>query len=342
MTARNGRGHEDAADILTVGSLSEEVSRSLEDSPDFPWKAAVCREVPPTLPGRDLIVICPGDAHELRVMAGTLSAGPGSSSGRLAAFAPFSVGSPVDGCPICLRTGDTGVRILSSLYGYRISEGGSSPGFTGSLWMRAGALLPFFVHNINNILARIMGNAELARMYSARPDAASEKLGSALAGVEDLRKYVHRLAEISTARESPLPWNTEMIDELGLSGRMFCGRSVEYTLHDYDGPPAALAVGASRVELTVGLASAAAAAGVNGCGEISLAVSLRDGWLEFHLTWRSGSGRTGLIEDGLLASARLMAVCASCCRDFDITMLMDEWNGDQGGVSLMVPLDTER
>lgn len=341
MTAWNGRGPEDAADILTVGSLSEEVRGILEDSPDFPWKAAACREVP-TDPGCDLIVICPGDADELRVMAGALSAGPGSRYGRIVAFAPFPVGSPVDGCPICLMTGGTGVRILSSLYGYRVNEAGSYPGFTTSLWMRAGALLPFFVHNINNILARIMGNAELARMYSARPDAASEKLGAALAGVEDLRKYVHRLAGISTARDGPLSWSTEMIDELGLRGKMFCGRSVEYTLHDYDGPPAVLAVSAPRVELTVGLASAAAAAGVNGSGEISLAVSLRDGWLEFHLTWRSGSGRTGLVDDGLLASARLMAVCASCCRDFDIAMLMDEWNGDQGGVSLMVPLDTER
>jgi hypothetical protein len=245
-------------------------------------------------------------------------------------LAPFRVDAPFHGIPAVLRSSEFAARVLEAVPGYHMTISRESFLFRIPLWQSTGALLPFFVHNMNNILARIMGNTELARMYSGRPDTANEKLDSAMAGVEDLRDFVLRLAELSAMSDSGTSWNSSRLVAMERTLSMFSGRSVDCGLTRSRDFPESLPLPAGRIELTVGLIAACAAMMVNGCGSIRLHATVESGDAVFGVEWKRRPGGTGLITDNRESSAELMATAVACCARFGLTLVLDRWDSEEG------------
>lgn len=278
----------------------------------------------------------PSDPDELvRLSSGT--------AGRPAvAVADFVPRFPSPGVSVFIRTGDQGLQILPGMFhSFAMLERGDAA-LRLPLWQSAGALLPFFVHNMNNLLARIMGNTELAQMYADRPDTAGEKLASAMGGVEELRDFVQRLARMSMLLDDDSGWTAERLDGLERTGRMFSGRAVDFTFDRGEGTPERISLHAGRLDLAVTLVAASAAMMVNGCGKIAMSTSGDGGYLRFSIEWESKPGHAGLLNGTEESSLELMSTAAAWSAFCSFRLLIHRWNSREGKVSLHAGSKQER
>ncbi len=284
-----------------------------------------------------IVVLVPSDEDETRDMRGRLPAVLRDRS-----IIPVLIGGvpgwePLDGLHLRSSECDYSLRVIACLSGCLHLVGCQDGSMMVPVWMNVGSLLPFFVHNVNNILARVLGNAELALMYIADQKTAGEKLASALKGVEDLRGFIQDLTELSTSGDKLSPWSGDTVSDLEGMFRLFCGRAVNFNLETAPDAPGSLKASQGSVDTALGLSAAAAAIMVNGSGEITLEISSLEGFGRFDMTWSSHQQRTGLVSNSLEASSMLMSMAAACCYGSGLFMDLGEWSGAEGKVSILVP-----
>lgn len=278
----------------------------------------------------------PSDPDELALLSN------GTTGRPAVAVADFVPRFPPPGVSVFIRTGDSGLKVLPGLFqNFAQLERGEAALWL-PLWQSSGALLPFFVHNMNNLLARIMGNTELARMYAGRPEAAGGKLASAMAGVEELRDFVQKLARMSMVLDDDSDWTATRLEELERTGRMFSGRAVEYSFRRGDDIPERIPAPAGRLDLAVTLAAASAAMKVNGCGGIAMNASGDGGHLRFSIDWESKPGQAGLLSETGGSSLELLSTAAAWSAFCGFRLVLHRWNSREGKVSLLAGPQQER
>lgn len=282
------------------------------------------------------VVMFPADPDELvRLSSGT--------AGRPAvAVSDFIPRFPLPGVSVFIRAADPGLQALSALFQSYAQLEREDSAVRLVLWQSSGALLPFFVHNMNNLLARIMGNAELARLYIDRPDTAGEKLASAMAGAEELRDFVQKLARMSMVLDDDSGWTAERLEGLERTGRMFSGRAVDFTFERGEGTPERISMHAGRLDLAVTLAAASAAMKVNGCGRLAMSASGDGGYIRFSIDWESKPGQAGLLSGTWESSLELLSTAAAWCAFCGFSLMIHRWNRREGKVSLLAGSQQER
>ncbi|MBN2586890.1 MAG: hypothetical protein JXR55_06325 [Candidatus Fermentibacteraceae bacterium] len=284
--------------------------------------------------GCHYLVLCPSDPDELTGLAGLARNAAEGEDMLTVALSPFDA-SPMFDIPVFMRVGEFALKVLEAIPGYHLTLRRESSGLLMPLWQNTGALLPFFVHNMNNILARIMGNTELAQMYAEKSETVRDKLAGALAGVEDLREYIQRLAELSATENDGSAWRPDRLKGIERTGRMFSGRSVDFSFERSNGFPVEIPCPACHLDLTVGLAAACAAVMVNGCGSIHIKAEGHGGCAMFSVNWGARPGRSGLLTDSETSAVELMATAAACCARFGFTLVIGQCSGMEGEVSVI-------
>ncbi|OPL18892.1 MAG: hypothetical protein AVO35_02875 [Candidatus Aegiribacteria sp. MLS_C] len=284
--------------------------------------------------GERLMLLCPGDREELSRLLEEVPERPEAGGTMIAVLTGAGVEAMPEGRYVLLEENGFTFRLLAEL-GYGLAAAMKPEGLKRTpIWQVTGALLPFFVHNMNNILARIMGNAELARMYCGRPEEAAGKLDSALAGVEEMRKFVRNLAALSVRPEAGSTRTSALLTELEQLTRMFSGRSVDITFRTTVDSDNEMSVQVSHLRLAACLVSASAAVMVNGSGSIRVEAEESPEGLRVVTGWTAGTGSSGLLEDGEGAAVELMAACAAVCGVCGLGMRVEQWGTISGEASV--------
>lgn len=285
----------------------------------------------PSLEGL-LLLLCPEDGEELSGLLEEIPELPAGKGTMIAVLTGTGMEAMQEGRYLLLPECDLTFRLLAAIPGYLVMAMRDGGLRRTPLWQVTGALLPFFVHNMNNLLARIMGNAELARMYCGRPEEAGRKLDSALAGVEEMRAFVRNLAALSVNSGADSAGTPAFPAELERTARMFCGRSVDLTFRTAGDFRDAMSIQSTHLRLAARLLSASAAVMVNGSGSILIEAELLPEGLRVGTGWTAGAGgSSGLVEDGEGAAVDLMAVCAAVCAVSGLGMKVERWDSVSGG-----------
>lgn len=253
-------------------------------------------------------------------------------------FTPVLPSVPRDVYTLVLRESSFSIELLSKLVKGGFFSDAVCPGGESMFWAGTGSLLPFFIHNLNNILARIMGNIELAKFSAGNSQKAGVKLEVALEGAEELGDFLEKLAMLSTSKNDDSLWTSGNEAELLELGRMSSGSSVEFNFTEHENAPARIPVLRSSLNSVMGLIIASAVVSVNGCGRIDMEAGARGDWGCFDLQWESHSRGAGLCPDSFESSSTLLAMAAASSTRSGMVMMVDERNDDRGAVSLCVPL----
>jgi len=86
-----------------------------------------------------------------------------------------------------------------------------------------GALVPRFVHNLNNRLLGATGNIDLAEMYSGSPEKVSEKLKRARHAIAEVTRFV---SDLNRFRSTPGPCTSGTLEDIVGFASLACGRSI--------------------------------------------------------------------------------------------------------------------
>ncbi len=287
------------------------------------------------------IIICPSDNSELNSLYSSSSDSAVFREFLSAVIAPFALTESSVESEIILRESDFTCKLLSQMSGMICVSFASSMFSNFFTWERIGALLPFFIHNMNNMLARIMGNIELAEFHSANAAKVKEKLAIALEGAEDLRNFLEKLSTHSSFYGDPddlwTPGNEKTVLEMG---QMSSGTSVEFTCTKSGDIPDRLPVRSWILNSLIGTLSAAATISVNGCGAVHMEVSRMREAVNFTIKWNRSS-RDNLSEWKLLSTADLIATAALLASHSGVFFRLDEWSVARGDVHVAVPFNNE-
>ena len=326
--------------IILTGSRKKEILEWIDDRIPFPCLMYENPEKYDNSGRMFLVLFCPGDNQELEKMYQKVGRSLLSSGVPAAVVLSF----PPDfgtGFPVFLNKSDFAFRILSRMACYAGVLAGEAVNLNCILWERTGSLLPFFIHNMNNILARIMGNIELAGFHSGQTDKVKEKLSIALEGTEELRNFLERLSVYSTADDDDSEWSLgNEADVLELS-QMSSGTSDKFTYEEKSGMPRKLHVRKNLMNLLTGLIAASATISVNGCGSVEMSASLQGEAAEFKVNWNSTSKSSGLCPNSMDSAADLLTRAAMLASHSALSFRLNVWNRDGGSASLLVPVNDE-
>ncbi len=287
------------------------------------------------------IIICPLDNSELNSLYSSSSGSVVFRETLSAVIAPFALAESSIEPEIMLRESHFACTLLSRISGLISVSFVNSMFSNFFMWERTGALLPFFIHNMNNMLARIMGNIELAEFYSANAIQVKEKLAIALEGAEDLRNFLEKLSTHSSYYGNYddlwTPGNEKAVLEMG---QMSSGTSVEFTCMKTGDIPDRLPVKRWILNSLIGILSAAATISVNGCGAVHMEVSRMRETVIFTIKWNRSS-RDDLSDLKLFSTADLAATAAVLASHAGVFFRLDEWSVAQGDVFIAVPINHE-
>ncbi len=177
-----------------------------------------------------------------------------------------------------------------------------------------GMLLPLFVHNVNNLMVGVMGNLDLAALFTADADKCGEKLEGASQAMHSLSDFMSDLGGLSGSLpdgESPATW-----DDLGTvctMGRLACGRSVSLDVAPATLPSGRIfedgrGLGGRTLRLICSAIMAAALQTLGGCGSIGLSADTAEP--SVRMQWKRGSAeqiRTGDSDSAVTALAAAMS-----------------------------------
>ncbi|MCK5114972.1 MAG: hypothetical protein KAR44_00090 [Candidatus Aegiribacteria sp.] len=326
--------------VVLWGSRREEIYKWINDRIPFPCVLLNDLEKYDG-PGRMIFgVFCPADSQELENLYREAGRDFLSSAVPSAAILTFAPDAGI-GFPILLHRSDFTLELLRRMACSAGMHADSAASLNCILWERTGSLLPFFIHNMNNILARIMGNIELAEFHSGRTDKASKKLSIALEATDELRSFLERLSVYSMPDDDESEWTSgNETDVLELT-RMSSGTSVKFTYEEKGGMPGKIPVRKNLMNLLTGLIAAAATISVNGCGSIEMSVSPQEEAVEFRLNWNSSSKSSGLCPNSMDSAADLLNRAALIAVTAKLTFRLGAWNSEGGSISLLVPIDKE-
>ena len=89
----------------------------------------------------------------------------------------------------------------------------------------SGVLLPYFVHNINNLMVGVMGNIDLAGMFMPDMDKVAPKLNSARASTGSVVDFIRDISVTNAPLSNgEVPW--EDMNRVITTLKAACGRSV--------------------------------------------------------------------------------------------------------------------
>ena len=322
--------------VVLTGSRKKEVFECIDDG--FPFKC-VLLENPDEYddPGRMLFVVyCPGDEHELEGMYRDAGGFFLSS----AVVLNFQQNNGI-GFPILLHQSEFAYKVLRRIICSGSIHADSALNRNCILWERTGSLLPFFIHNMNNILARIMGNIELAEFHCGRTDKVKKKLSIALEGTEELRDFLEKLSMYSILDDDKSDWIPgNEADVLELT-RMSSGTSVKFTYEEKGGMPPKIPVRKDLMNLLTGLIAASATISVNGCGSVDMSVSPQGEALEFRVNWNSSVKSSGLCPNSMDSAADLLNRVALMTFASKMSFRLETWDREGGSASLLVPVNEE-
>lgn len=326
--------------VVLTGSRKEEVYDWIDDRISF--QCILLKDIEKyDDPGRMLFaVLCPGDYQELEKMNREIAKELFSSAVPSAVVHSFPADTGI-GFPILLHRSDFAFKLLQRMMFSAGMHADSASNQNCILWERTGSLLPFFIHNMNNVLARIMGNIELAEFHSGRTDKVKEKLSIALEGTEELRSFLGRLSVYSLPDNDESEWTAGSgADVLELS-QMSSGTSVEFTYEEKSGIPRKIPVRKNLMNLLTGLIAASATVSVNGCGSVEMFVSLQGEALEFRTNWSSSMKSAGLCPGSMDSAADLLNRAALMASAAKLPFRLGAWNSEGGSASLLVPVNKE-
>ncbi len=326
--------------VVLTGSRKKEVLEWIDDRISFPCVMCENLEEFDDSGRMFFAVYCPGDNQELENMyqdTGRSLLSSGNLSAVVLSFSPDS-GTRF---PVFLLRSDFALKVLGRMTSFNGMFAEEASNLNCILWERTGALQPFFIHNMNNILARIMGNIELAEFHNRKPDKLMEKLSIALEGTEELRSFLKRLSLYSTHDNDDSEWTIGNEAEVLELSQMSSGTSVEFMYEEKSGMPRKIPVGKNLINLLTGLIAAAATISVNGCGSIKMDAFPNGGAAEFRISWNSTSKSSGLCSNSMDSAAELLNRAALLAADSKLSFRLDEWNSEGGSASLIVPVNDE-
>ena len=327
--------------VALIGSEAGRIANIIAQSLPVPFRVIENLSELQDQSSSTFIIICPSDDSELNAFYSSSSDSPVLREFLSAVIAPFAPAESSVEPEIILRESDFACKLLSQMSSMICVSFASSMFLNFFTWERIGALLPFFIHNMNNMLARIMGNIELAEFYSANADKVKEKLAFALEGAEDLRNFLEKLSNHSSFYGNPddlwTPGNEKAVLEMG---QMSSGTSVEFTFAKSGDIPDRLPVRRWILNSIVGILSAAATISVNGCGEVHMEVSRMRETVHFTIKWNRSSG-DNISEWKLLSTADLIATATGLASHSGVFFRLDEWSAAKGNIHVAVPVDNE-
>lgn len=322
--------------VLLAGSSAERTCRSIRERyPLVRVEVVPVTELPETGP-KTIAVICPSDGAELHVHSRAISSRVPVSS-RPVVLCPVGIDTPSGGPWIILKEGPFAVAVLANMTFLGFPVIGPSPVYDFLTMARSGVLLPFFFHNINNILTRVMGNVELAGYDLENREKLVKRLKSALDGTEELRMFLSDLSLVaSSGGEGPSDWTAASADEVFRTSRMSSGTSVEFTHFMDPLLPKYLPVDRNQLNTLLGAVSSAATLFVNGCGSVNLGSSLSGPRAVFTTKWRSTSGDGSRSTHQIASAIALLAWTASLSSRAGVSFELDEWRVDEGQARIIV------
>ncbi len=326
--------------VVLTGSRKEDVYEWIDDRIPFP--CILLKDLQKyDDPGRMLFaIICPGDNRELAKIYGETGGDLISSAVPSAVVLNFPADSRI-GFPILLHRSDFALKLLRRITCSAGMHPDSAVNPNCILWERTGSLLPFYIHNMNNILARIMGNVELAELHSGRTGKVKEKLSIALEGTEELRSFLERLSVYSIPDDDESEWTSGSEAEILAFSQMSSGNSVKFTYEEKSGVPGKLPVRKNLLNLLTGLFAASATISVNGCGSVDMSVSPQGEALEFRVNWNSSTKSSGLCSNSMDSAADLLNRAALMAFYAKLSFRLGAWKSEGGSVSLLVPTSEE-
>jgi hypothetical protein len=326
--------------VVLTGSRKKEVNEWLDNRIPFP--CILLKDLEEyNDPGRMLFaILCPGDNQELEDIYLKSGGDLISSAVPSAVVLSFAPDTGI-GLPILIHRSDFAFKLLKRMTYSAGMHTDEASNHNCILWERTGSLLPFFIHNMNNILARIMGNIELAEFHGASTDKVKEKLSLALEGTEELRSFLGRLSVYSIPDDDESEWTAgSETDVLELS-QMSSGTSVNFTYEEKSGIPRKIPVGKNLMNLLTGLIAASATVSVNGCGSVEMSVSLQGEALEFRVNWNSSMKSSGLCPNSMDSAADLLNRAVLMASAANLSFRLGAWNSEGGSASLLVPVNKE-
>jgi hypothetical protein len=324
--------------VLLTGSMKDEIRTQIDCETVFSCDSPDDREEL-FHPGRiALVIFCPGDEKELEKWFAESGRSIRSSGMPAAIVLPRQQDTETD-FPVTLVRSDFAAGVIRKLAASVSAVEYGSEDLSNFQWERIGSLQPFLIHNMNNILARIMGNIELAGFHNGNVEKIGEKLAHALEGAEELRRFLEQLARYSMLEDIDVEWtpgNGETVNEFG---QMSSGTAVEFSYQEMSGIPRRLPYSSKLLNLITGLISASATVAVNGCGLIDMTAFPRDGRLvEFRVSWNSSSSGSGLCSNSMDSAACLLSSAALLALRFGLMFRLDGWDTKAGSASLSVPI----
>lgn len=284
-----------------------------------------------------LHVLCPSDEAELLCLTEALGR-CGPPSAPAVAFAGFRSGIPPAAAPAFLGMCGFSARVIARLAGWRSLLSRGTDSLQPLKWLVTGALMPFFVHNMNNLLTAVMGNTELAVMCLERGGRADMKLSSAMKGIEELRDFIERMALPLPKREGARIWDPSRLEDMASFAGLFCGRSVEFSVEKDEALQAPLPAEGYLVDTVLALAEASAAIMINGCGRLRLGSRLEEMFAELTVKWESAPGASGLCEDPSSSAAELLAAAVEAASASGLRTTLHGPNPEEDGAfSVFLP-----
>lgn len=326
--------------IILTGSRKKEVYEWIDDR--IPFTCILLENLDKyDDPGRMLFaILCPGDNRELESLYRETGGDLISSAVPSAVVLSFPPDAGI-WFPILLHQSDFTFALLRRITCSGGLQADSAANLNYILWERTGSLLPYYIHNMNNILARIMGNIELAEFHRGRTDKVKEKLSIALEGTEELRSFLERLSVYSMRDDDESEWTSgNKADVLELT-RMSSGTSVKFTYEEKSGMPRKIPVRKNLMNLLTGLIAASATVSVNGCGSVNMSVYPQEEALEFRVNWNSCLKSSGLCQNSMDSAADLLNRAALMAVAAKISFRLGHWDSESGSVSLLVPTNEE-
>ena len=326
---------------VLIGSRAVRVRNRLGESLPVPYRVVESLRELRNQNCLTFIIYCPEDHSELNLLYSGISDSALSRETFFAFIAPFSLIGFSIKSGIVLRENDFAFRLLPRISGMAGVSVLSSMLSNLLIWERSGALLPFFIHNMNNILARILGNIELAEFYSGNAAKTKEKLANAIDGAEDMKEFLAKLSNHSSFKGNYDDLWTPG-DERGVleMGQMSSGTSVEFTYTKSGEIPEKLPIKKWTLNSLLGILSAAATISVNGCGAVQLESVQMGETVSFKISWNRSS-RDNLSERNQHSMADLISTAAVLASHSGILFRLDEWSNDRGDVLVDVPLNSE-
>jgi len=286
-----------------------------------------------------VVAMCPSNSEELNSMLVSLKREVEPDAVLVLVSPVVPDASSADLPPIVLTPGPFVADILLNLFPFRFPPSGKGEFYSVLSMSRNGMLLPFFVHNLNNILTRVMGNIELAGFQLAETDKVRSRLARALEGAEELRAFLGNLVELQVSQgQEYRKWTVDSLNTVLELGTMSSGTSVEFEHPDFETIPPVLDVDCNQLNALLGCITSSATICVNGCGRVRVRTRTGKGEVHFQVDWKSASGDAALSDRSVRNALLPLSTAAVFAPPTGIRFRLGDWDCRKGTASLSVPV----